>query len=68
MGNQVQRIVDGDAQDDAGDADDDDGYVVPEQGKPAQGKQQAPAHREENEQDVANAAEGIGQQQENQHN
>ena len=67
MGNQVQGIVDGYAQDNACNANDNDGHVVPEQRKPAQRKQQSPAHREEDEEDVAQAVEGPRQKQENKH-
>ena len=67
MGNQVQRIIDGNAQDHTGNADDDDGHVVPEHGQPAQGEQKPPAHRKEDEKDVTERVEGIGQQKEDEH-
>ena len=58
----MQRIIDGDSQDDRADADDDNRHTVMEQGQSAHGEQPSPGDGKDDERDVADAAQGEKQQ------
>ncbi len=67
MGDKVQGVVHGDAQNHARYAYDNQRHAVPEKGHPPEGEQQTPADRKEGQEDVPHGAERIEEQEQNQH-
>ena len=67
MGDEVQGIIDSDAHDDRGDADDDDRHLLMYPRQTGDGKDPPPSYRQRNQQDMPQTAQEEPEQQQNQY-